>query len=77
MNNEQIKNLAFIDGQNLRMATIKSDLPWFVDLARFRVYLLQKYHVSRAYYHLGYANERHQDLYEEIQNKKEKGALGN
>ena len=67
MKNEQIKNIAFIDGQNLYMATTKSDAPWLVDLTRFRVYLLEKYHVHRAYYHLGYAHEEYKDLYEEIQ----------
>jgi uncharacterized LabA/DUF88 family protein len=64
-----VKNLAFVDGQNLYMATIKRKIdPWKINLARFRVYLEQKYHVVRVYYHLGYVNEKHQDLYEEIQN---------
>ncbi len=67
MKKEQIKNIAFIDGQNLYMATTKSDTPWSVDLVRFRIYLLQKYNVGRAYYHLGYVNEEHQELYEQIQ----------
>ncbi len=67
MNNICVKNIAFIDGQNLHMGTTKSDAPWFIDLARFRIYLLQKYNVNRVYYHLGYVNEKYQDLYEEIQ----------
>lgn len=66
MNNVK-KNYAFIDGQNLHMATTKNSDPWSVDLARFRIYLFQKYHVTHAYYHLGYVNEKHQNLYEEIQ----------
>ncbi len=61
------RNIAFIDGQNLYMATTNNSSPWSVDLARFRVYLLQKYHVRNAYYHLGYVNEKNQNLYEEIQ----------
>lgn len=66
--NEQVQNLAFIDGQNLYMSTAKREIyPWEIDLARFRVYLSQKYHIDRAYYHLGYVNEEHQDLYEQIQ----------
>lgn len=65
---KETKNYAFIDGQNLYMATTKREIPWLVDLARFRIYLSQKYNVGRAYYHLGYVNEKHQDLYEEIQN---------
>ena len=40
----QIKNLAFVDGQNLYMNTAKKeDNPWKVDLARFRIYLERKY----------------------------------
>lgn len=61
------KNLAFIDGQNLYMATTSSEAPWEVDLARFRVYLAQKYGVADAYYYLGYVNEDNRVLYEEIQ----------
>lgn len=61
-------NIAYIDGQNLHMATAKREIdPWEIDLARFRIYLSQKYGVVSAYYHLGYVNEKHQDLYEEIQ----------
>jgi hypothetical protein len=42
-------NYAFIDGQNLHMATAKREVdPWKIDLSRFRVYLEQKYKVSKA-----------------------------
>ncbi|MGB2791218.1 MAG: NYN domain-containing protein [Candidatus Moraniibacteriota bacterium] len=62
------KNLAFIDGQNLYMGTAKREhSPWWIDLKRFRVYLEQKYGVSKAYYFLGYVQEARQELYEEIQ----------
>jgi len=50
------------------MGTAKSEIdPWRIDLARFRVYLERKYHVSKAYYFLGYVQEARQELYEEIQ----------
>lgn len=62
-----MKNLAFIDGQNLHMSTTRSNEPWEIDLSRFRIYLLEKYHVDKAYYHIGYINEKQKDLYEEIQ----------
>jgi len=62
-------NYGFIDGQNLHMGTAKSSYnPWKIDLLRFRVYLEQKYNVSKAYYFLGYVQEDNQELYEEIQN---------
>lgn len=68
MSNNHIKNLAFIDGQNLYMGTAKREVhPWKIDLARFRVYLERKYDVSDAYYFLGYVQETNQELYEEIQ----------
>lgn len=61
-------NFAFIDGQNLYMATAKREAgPWRIDLARFRVYLRQKYGVEKAYYFLGFVQENYQDLYDEIQ----------
>ncbi|MEI6650284.1 MAG: NYN domain-containing protein [Candidatus Moraniibacteriota bacterium] len=62
------ENFAFIDGQNLYMGTAKREQePWKIHLRRFRVYLEQKYGVSKAYYFLGYVQEERQDLYEEIQ----------
>ena len=67
--NEKVRNLAFIDGQNLYMGTAKRDVyPWKINLARFRVYLKEKYSVDKAYYFLGYVQETNQELYEEIQN---------
>ena len=63
-----MKNIAYIDGQNLHLATTKHpDSPWKVDLARFRIYLERKYNVDRAYYYLGYVSDELDDMYEEIQ----------
>ena len=51
------------------MGTAKREVdPWKIDLARFRVYLEKKYNVAKAYYFLGFVQEKNQDLYEEIQN---------
>ncbi len=63
-----VSNLAFIDGQNLHMGTAKREKDaWKLDLARFRTYLNDKYHVETAYYFLGVVHEEYQDLYEQIQ----------
>lgn len=64
-----IKNIAYIDGQNLYMGTTKSSPQWHVDLTRFRTYLAQKYHVDIAYYYLGYVQEGEniEALYDSIQ----------
>ena len=64
---ENKNNFAFIDGQNLHMSTMTADEPWRIDLARFRVYLKQKYKVGKAYYFLGFMREEYQELYDEIQ----------
>jgi uncharacterized LabA/DUF88 family protein len=69
MDKEKVKNLAFVDGQNLHMGTAKREVdPWRIDLKRFRVYLEQKYQVGTAYYFLGFVQDENQDLYEAIQN---------
>ena len=60
-----MNNQAFIDGQNLYM-NIKNN-GWAVDLQKFRVYLKERYGVTKAYYFLGAVNEENQDLYEAIQ----------
>ena len=64
-----LENIAYIDGQNLYMGTTKRDPVWIVDLARFRVYLREKYHVQKAYQYLGYVQDgfTYESLYEEIQ----------
>ena len=68
MSSEQIKNFAFIDGQNLYMNTAKKETnAWKINLARFRIYLERKYNVEKAYYFIGYVQETNQELYEEIQ----------
>ncbi len=71
MDKEKVKNLAFVDGQNLHMGTAKQEAnPWVIDLKRFRIYLADKYSVTTAFYHLGYVQDslRSQEIYEEIQN---------
>lgn len=60
-----MNNYAFIDGQNLHLGT-KTD-GWTIDLARFRVYLREKYNVSIAYYFLGYVSNENDRLYDKIQ----------
>ncbi len=68
LDKEKVRNLAFIDGQNLHMGTAKRKKdPWHIDLARFLVYLKEKYNVDEAYYFLGYVQEENQELYDEIQ----------
>ena len=58
------KNQAFIDAQNLYLGTTKADVPWILDLKRFRIYLAQKYRAEKAYYFLGTYEENHKKLYD-------------
>lgn len=60
-----IMNVAFIDAQNLYLGT-RSD-GWEVDLARFRIYLRDKYKISVAYYYLGCKSDEYNKLYVSIQ----------
>jgi len=64
-----MKNYAYIDGQNLHLGTAKADVKWHIDLAKFRIYLREKYKVEKAFYFLGYVQEGTQieQLYEKIQ----------
>ncbi|MFP5041633.1 NYN domain-containing protein [Parasediminibacterium sp. JCM 36343] len=63
MNKEN--NYAFIDGQNLHLGT--RECGWSVDHAKFRKYLAEKYHVTEAYYFLGFISEDQQELYDALQ----------
>ncbi|HTE22300.1 MAG TPA: NYN domain-containing protein [Candidatus Limnocylindria bacterium] len=64
-----LRNIAYVDGQNLYMGTTKNSPKWTVNLARFRIYLTRKYNVEDAYYYLGYVQEgaNIEKLYESIQ----------
>ncbi len=61
-------NYAFIDGQNLYLGTAKSEIdPWIIDLARFKIYLKDKYKITRIYYFLGYVHDDNTSLYTRLQ----------
>ena len=64
---KKTKNIAFVDGQNLYLGTTKLKDSWKIDLTRFRIYLEQKYGVSKAYYYLGFTNDKQHRLYKYIQ----------
>ncbi len=57
-------NHAFIDAQNLFMGL--KDLGWSVDVYRFRTYLTDKYHVTKAYWFIGFLPEN-QKFYDLLQ----------
>lgn len=57
-------NFAYIDGANLHRGL--HDLGWKLDYARFRVWLSDKYHISRAYIFIGLI-PKYKDLYQYLQ----------
>lgn len=57
-------NFAFIDSQNLNLAI--RDLGWVLDQRKFRIYLRDKYGVSKAFLFIGYVHEN-QPLYTGLQ----------
>jgi len=60
-----MKNIAYIDWQNLHLGT--SSEKWKIDFNKFRVYLKDKFKVEEAYYFLWFLSEEEQDLYTKIQ----------
>ncbi len=57
-------NFAYIDGQNLNLG-VKS-MGWNLDFKRFKIYLTEKYGVSKAYYFIGFV-AGNQRLYDALQ----------
>ncbi|OHA83795.1 MAG: hypothetical protein A2937_01850 [Candidatus Yonathbacteria bacterium RIFCSPLOWO2_01_FULL_47_33b] len=57
-------NYAFIDSQNVNLSV--QSLGWKLDFARFRVYLAEKYGVTKAFLFIGYV-EGNNDLYMSLQ----------
>ena len=64
---EKIRNIAFIDAQNLNYSTTNNKPSWKIGLKQFRTYLLEKYKVDEAYYFLGCINSNYSELYNNIQ----------
>ncbi len=56
-----------IDVKDIKLSDCACGNAWEVDLLKFRVYLTENYDVKEAYYVLGYLNEKHDELYKEIQ----------
>ncbi len=50
-----MNNYAFIDSQNLNLAT--RDLGWKLDFKKFRIFLKDKYKVNKAYLFIGHVAE--------------------
>lgn len=67
MSSLQKSNRAFIDSQNLHLATTQASDPWKIDMKKFRIYLQQKYHVDQAFCFMGAHDSTYQDMYTAFQ----------
>lgn len=56
-------NFAYIDNQNLYMATRFADEPWEIDMRKLRAFLRNRYNVTRAYLFMGAFDLKYQDRY--------------
>ncbi len=61
-----MNNQAFIDGQNLKVSILNAIPSWVIDLRVFRVFLLEKYKVDKAYYFIGAYNPENEELYDAL-----------
>jgi len=62
--NENKDNYAFIDSQNLNLSI--RDLGWILDFMRFRIYLEDKYAITKAFIFIGYV-PTNESLYTSLQ----------
>lgn len=60
---KKLRNVAFIDGQNLTQNMRYADNPWKLDLRKFRVFLRDKYLCDKAYYFIGIRQRNNENLY--------------
>ena len=60
-------NIAYIDNQNLYLATRNAPESWTVDMCRFRRYLRDKYDVERAYLFMGAYDDKMHAMYTRLQ----------
>jgi uncharacterized LabA/DUF88 family protein len=58
-----MNNYAFIDSQNLNLSIEQQG--WKLDFKRFRIYLKQKYSVTKAFLFIGYISDNYR-LYEAL-----------
>ena len=58
------RNYAFIDSQNLNLGIL--DQGWILDFGRFRIFLMDKYKVSKAFLFIGYV-PGNESLYSRLQ----------
>lgn len=58
-----IRNIAFIDGQNLTQNMKNAEDPWKLDLKKFRIFLRDRFKCDKVYYFIGVYLKGNENLY--------------
>ena len=64
---EKVRNIAFIDAQNLTQNMRHAKNPWKLDLIKFRTFLKDRYKCDKAFYFIGIYQEDNKNLYKFLQ----------
>lgn len=60
---DRIRNIAFIDAQNLTQNMRNAKIPWKLDLVKFRIFLKDRFQCDKVYYFIGVEDPRLENLY--------------
>ena len=63
----KLRNIAFVDGQNLAQNMRNAPRPWKLDLIKFRTFLKDKYDCDKVYYFIGLEQKSNENLYKFLQ----------
>lgn len=64
---KKLRNIAFVDGQNLAQNMKNASRPWKLDLIKFRIFLQDKYKCDKVYYFIGIKQRENENLYKFLQ----------
>lgn len=64
---DKVRNIAFIDAQNLTQNMRHAKNPWKLDLIKFRTFLKDRFKCDKVYYFIGIHQENNKNLYKFLQ----------
>ena len=59
----KIRNIAFVDAQNLTQNMRNAKNPWKLDLIKFRIFLKDRFKCDKVYYFIGIYQRENENLY--------------
>ncbi len=60
---KKLRNIAFVDGQNLAQNMRNAKKPWKLDLIKFRTFLKDRYQCDKVFYFIGIKQKENENLY--------------